>query len=112
MTLSRPIPKALLPHTVTLRTPLTEGIFTDGDYDEITLYNVRVELHERVKQSKSGEARSKGAAMYFDAVNSAPQDVNFKTEQLIIFCGITYKIESIKAVTAADKIHHYRVEMI
>jgi hypothetical protein len=112
MTLSRPIPKALLPHTVTLRTPLASGVFAAGESDEITLYNVRVEHNEKVRQSKSGENRTKGAKMYYDCINSAPLNVEFSTAQCVIFCGTTYKIEAVKAVMAADKIHHYRVDII
>lgn len=111
MTLSRPIPKALLPHTVTLKTPRTEGVFFDDKHDEITLYNVRIEQDEKVRRGKSGDTRTKGAKMYYDCINSTPSDVDFKTEQLIIFCGVTYKIEAIKAVMAANKIHHYKIEI-
>ncbi|MCL2698332.1 MAG: minor capsid protein [Oscillospiraceae bacterium] len=112
MVLSRPIPKALLPHTVTLKTPRNEGVFSDGEYDDIILYNVRVEQDEKVRQSKSGESRVKGARMYFDCVNSSPADIDFKSAQLIVFCGVTYKIEAVKTVMAADKIHHYRIDII
>jgi len=112
MTLSRPIPKALLPHTVTLKTPREEGVFFDGEHDEITLYNVRIEENEKVRQTKSGENRTSGSRMYFDCVNSAPLTVNFNTNQLIVFCGQAYKIEAVKAVMAANKIHHYRVDII
>ncbi|MDR2532951.1 MAG: minor capsid protein [Oscillospiraceae bacterium] len=110
MTLSRPIPKALLPHTAVLKTPVP-NIFSDT-YDEITLYNVRIEQNEKVRQTKSGDTRTRGAKMYFDCSNSAPLNAEFKTEQLVVFCGETYKIEAVKAVAAVDKIHHYRIDLI
>jgi hypothetical protein len=110
--LSRPIPKALLPHTILLKTPRPEGAFFNGEHDEITIYNVRVEQNEKVRQSKSGENRTRGAKMYYDCVNSAPLNVDFKSEQLVIFCGVTYKIEAVKAVMAANKIHHYRIDIL
>jgi len=112
MTLSRPIPKALLPHTAKLRILSHDGTFTDAYYDEETLYNVRVELNEKFRQSKSGELRTKGARMYFDCVNSSPSGIEFKPEQSVDFCGDVFKIEEVKAVMAADKVHHYRIEMI
>jgi hypothetical protein len=112
MTLSKPIPKALLPHTAILKTPRPESIFADGVYDELKLFNVRIELKERFKQSKSGEARTRGARMYFDCVNSSPHGVEFKPEQSVIFCGDIFKIDEVRAVMAAQKVHHYRIEMI
>jgi hypothetical protein len=112
MTLSRPIPKALLPHTVILKTPKQEGVFFDGEQDEITLYNVRFEQDEKVRQSRSGENRTKGARIYYDCVNSAPSGVEFNTAQLVVFCGNVYKIEAVKTVMAANQIHHYRIEVI
>jgi hypothetical protein len=95
-----------------LKTPKQDGVFFDGEYDEITLYNVRVEENEKVRQSKSGENRTRGARLYYDCVNSTPSNIEFNTSQLVNFCGITYKIESIKAVMAANKIHHYRIEVV
>jgi hypothetical protein len=112
MTLSKPIPKALLPHNAVLKTPRGEGIFNDSGFDEITLYNVRIEQNEKVRQAKPGDIRTRGARLYYDCVNSAPLNVQFSTAQLIDFCGTAYKIEAVKAVMAADKIHHYRIDLI
>ena len=118
MTLSKPIPKALLPHAITLKTPVTKGIFNDGDFEEIIIYNVRFEQNQKVRQSKSGENRTKGARIYFDCVNSTAdlaygsREIQFKTNQLVEFYGETYKIQEVKAVMAGDKIHHYRLEVI
>ena len=112
MTLSKPIPKALLPHTAQLLTPKTTGIFTDGDFDEVTLHNIRFEKDEKTRQIKSGEARVKAAKIYFDCVNSTPKNMQFGTTQLIEFCGKKYKIESVKTIMAGNKIHHYKIEAI
>jgi hypothetical protein len=118
MTLSKPIPKALLPHTVILKTSKAlkmhpvDSVCFDEEFDEIILYNVRVENNEKVRQTKSGDNRTSGARMYFDCENSVPKNIDFNTEQLIVFCGVTYKIEAIKSVMAANKIHHYRIEII
>jgi hypothetical protein len=106
---------ALLPHTIILKTPRNSpesGVFFDGEHDEITLYNVRVEQNEKVRQSKSGENRTRGAKLYYDCINSMPANIEFNTSQLVDFCGVTYKIEAIKTVMAANKIHHYRIEVI
>jgi len=118
MNLSKPIPIALLPHTVILKTPKKAGIFTDGEYDETALYNVRFEQNEKTRQSKSGENRTRGARIYFDCVNSTADvafdapEVQFNASQLIEFCGTTYKIEAIKTVMAGNKVHHYKIEVI
>jgi len=112
MNTAKPIPKAVLPHTAVLKTPVASGIFTDGEYDELTLYNVRIETDERVRQSKNGETRGKGARLYYDCVNSAPADVKFGAEQLVVYGGISYKIESVRAVMGAGKTHHYLIELI
>lgn len=114
--LSVPIPKALLPHTVTLRIPKSEGIFSDGDYDEIILYHVRVDLNEKFKQSKTGETRTHGAVMYYDCANSSRSDKEIKFEKLssgcfINFYGDTYRIAAVKSVAAVNKVHHYRFEL-
>jgi hypothetical protein len=110
--LSQPIPVALLPHNVTLKTSKTQGIFTDGDYDETEIYNVRIEVSEKTRQSGSSELRTRGAKLYYDTVNSTPKDMEFKTGQLIVFGGDTFKIDAVRGVMSANKIHHYRVEMI
>ncbi|MCL2107770.1 MAG: putative minor capsid protein [Oscillospiraceae bacterium] len=118
MNLSQPIPRALLPHTITLKTPMKSGIFADGDYEEITLFNVRFERDEKARQTKSGDVRSKGARFYFDCVNSSADGdfgidkLQFNTNQTVTFCGETYKIDGVKSVMAGDKIHHYKVEVI
>jgi len=112
MTLSRPIPKALLPHTVTLKKPReSDTVFAD-EYEEIILHNVRVEQNEKVRTARTSETRTRGARMYFDCANSAPADIEFKTEQLVLFYGDVYKIEAVKAVMAADKVHHYKIDLI
>jgi len=110
--LSRPIPKALLPHNAILRTPRSGGIFADGAYDETSLYNVRIEQNEKIRQGNAGEIRTRGASLYYDRVNSSPCGVEFKSEQLILFGGEIYKIEAVKTVMAAAHIHHYRIEMV
>jgi hypothetical protein len=113
MDMSRQIPMALLPHSIILKTsktPLENGVFNDV-FDEIMIHNVRFEQDEKVRQGKSGDSRTRGARIYYDCVNSFPADINFSTEQLIIFAGNTYKIEAVRAVMAASKIHHYRIEV-
>ncbi|MCL2698540.1 MAG: minor capsid protein [Oscillospiraceae bacterium] len=121
MNLSRQIPKALLPHNIVLLVPKTTAEYIDGasaptifndDFSEIAIHNVRFEQNEKVRQTKSGDSRTRGARVYYDCVNSFPQDVKFTTEQLLVFAGQTYKIEAVRAVVAAEKIHHYRIEVI
>jgi hypothetical protein len=99
MMLSKPIPRALLPHSAILKTPRKDGIFDDGDYDEVILRDVRVEVS------------TKRTRLYFDTVNSMPRDMKFRQGQLLGFCDKDYKIDEIKAVMCAGKIHHYRIEM-
>ena len=84
--LTAPIPRYLLPHTVTLVEKLSSDPWGGNGQELRTVINfVRVTPCHSQRFSLGGDIPEVKAKMFFDAFSSAPNDVSFETGDKIIF---------------------------
>ncbi len=99
----RAIPAKLLNDEITLLVPTVSG------YDEVEIYNVRVQQTSAVREYSSTSVRDiSQIVVYYDCENSAPQGVEFAAGMLISFAGRRYEIIS-AAQFAAESLHHVKI---
>lgn len=103
MSIIKPIPAELLTDSAVLKIPSVYG------YREKDLTDVRIIRTSEMTDYASGYVRDKTEiVMYFDCVNSFPQDIEFTAGQSLKYCGENYEV--IKAeLFAGDSPHHWRV---
>ena len=106
-----PIPRYLLPHTVTL----TEKLSSDGwggSASELKtkICFVRVEPCRSQRFSLGGDIPEVKAKLFFDAFSSVPNDVSFETGDKIIFGSEEFTVSEVQTFygTLGD-IHHLEV---
>ena len=109
----RAIPKKLLIHSATIK-----GVETSDRWGNeptsapINLTFVRVEPSSKIVKDKQNNDLQLNAIMFFDAKNSQPNDVVFTQEQIIVFNGIEYNIQTIEPLYDDKKLHHYELGLI
>lgn len=104
MTSVRPIPLELLTDIAVLRTPSGSG-YTDTD-----LIDVRIVRTSGITDYTTGRTRDcTEIVMYFDCVNSYPQDTVFAAGQTIMYCGESYEVIQAELFSGTEP-HHYRVK--
>jgi hypothetical protein len=109
----RPIPKKLLPHTVTHK----QGVTLDRWQKETFAYsreikNVRVEPSSERKRSKDNTEVIQRAVLFYDAVNSSPVGLSFNEGDLIIFNSHDYHVLAVEWLLEEGRLHHYEVGLI
>ncbi len=99
----KPIPAELLTDCAVLRTPSENG------YEKTDLIDVRIIRTSAITDYTAGRTRDcTELLMYFDCVNSYPQDVIFSAGQTIDYCGESYEITSAELFSGTAP-HHYRI---
>lgn len=110
-----PIPKEILIHSCTLNNYSEEGVFGQRKLiSSMTLSNVRLEIHRGTQYGAGGRKMKKCGTLYFDCVNSSPEDAAFMGEDFIgtvVFCGTEYDITAVKCVYWGDALHHLEIEL-
>ncbi|MDR0821940.1 MAG: hypothetical protein LBN40_05710 [Oscillospiraceae bacterium] len=107
-----PIPKELLPHTVSVR-ELTGGVGSLFEtYGTVTVLQ-RVRCEKREKFGKDGvTTRTRGVTLYYDCENSLPRNFRFTERQVITFEGEDFAVNAVTTVLSASEPHHLKVELI
>lgn len=107
-----PIPKRLLIHSCTLKTPLGEDDYGKVTYSEpVLLERVRIEPSSAVITDKQNRQRQLSALILYDCRNSKGL-TEFKTEDVIEFEGVFYTVGRIDSLYDGKKLHHYEVGLI
>ena len=106
-----PIPRYLLPHTVTLVEKLSSDGWGGNGQDLRTVINfVRIEPCRSQRFSLGGDIPEVKAKMFFDAFSSAPNDVSFETGDKIIFGLEEFTVSEVQTLYgASSEIHHLEV---
>lgn len=108
-----PIPKHLLPHSATL-IPITKDDWGgEIDGEPVELAHVRLEPSREVVLSKENAEQRLKALLFFDAVNSTPQGIDWTEGAKVIHNATTYHIASIEVLYAlGDTPHHWEIGLI
>ena len=106
-----PIPRYLLPHTVTLVEKLSsDGWGGKGEELRTVINFVRTEPCRSQRFSLGGDIPEVKAKMFFDAFSSVPNDVSFETGDKIIFGSEEFTVSEINTFYgASSEIHHLEV---
>ena len=106
-----PIPRYLLPHTVTLVEKLSsDGWGGKGEELRTVINFVRIEPCRSQRFSLGGDIPEVKAKMFFDAFSSAPNDVSFETGDKIIFGSEEFTVSEVNTFYgASSEIHHLEV---
>ncbi len=98
-----PIPSELLTDSAVLKTPSGAG------YKTTHLEYVRIIRTSEVTDYTAGRVRDcTEIVMYYDCVNSYPEDVVFSAGQLLEYCGEEYELVK-SELFAGEEPHHYRI---
>ena len=106
-----PIPRYLLPHTVTLVEKLSsDGWGGKGEELRTVINFVRIEPCRSQRFSLGGDSREVKARMFCDACSSVPNDVSCETGDKIIFGSEEFTVSEVQTFYGgSDKIHHLEV---
>ena len=106
-----PIPRYLLPHTVTLVENLSsDGWGGKGEELRTVINFVRIAPCHSQRFALGGDIPEIKAKLFFDAVSSVPNDVSFETGDKIIFGSEEFTVSEVQTFygTSGD-IHHLEV---
>lgn len=105
-----PIPKAALPHCCVLSSVISKDMWGKEQCASIELSHVKIEPCRRRDYSLQGELSAPRATLFFDAVNSLPQGIEFVAGDKITFFGTEYTItEAAPYYADTSKLHHWEV---
>jgi len=111
--MSRPIPKKLLIHSVTHRYGATEDSWGEPTFEgENNLTRIRIEPTTKRVISKDNTEIQLSTVLFYDCINSKPQNVTFAIEDEILFNGTKYKVQSIEPLYDENSLHHYEVGLV
>lgn len=77
-----------------------------------TVKNVRLEPSSKVVRDKNNAEVQLAATLFYDCKNSSPRGVAFKTDDIIIFNGETFKVQTIEPLYDERKLHHYELGLV
>lgn len=105
-----PIPKSALPHSCVLSSVIGKDVWGKEEITQIELSHVRIEPCRKKDYSLQNELSAPRAKLFFDAVNSLPQGIEFVTGDKITFFGTEYTItEAAPYYADTSKLHHWEV---
>lgn len=110
----KPIPRTVLPHTVTLNAPGQTDIW-DQETDQpmsTEIRYVRIESSGRLVTDSQNRQIQLAALLFYDCVNSAPRGISWKQGQKITFNGQPFTVQVVEPLYDARTLHHYEIGLI
>ena len=108
-----PIPRSLLPHSVTLKKPGAPDARGKVTYTDSTLNFVRFETARKNALTALGEQRNDLGVLFFDMQNSLPAGTTFAVNDQVIFEGRTFTVREVTPeYTVYGNPHHYEVALV
>lgn len=109
----RPIPKKLLVHDVMLHKVIEDDRWGTSHLDDgVHLEKVKMEPTTQIVRDKNNAEIQLAAVLFFDCTNSRPKDTAFQTDDIVIFNGERFSVETIETLYADECPHHYEVGLI
>ena len=103
----RPIPRAALPDTMTVRAPLADGSF---DEPQIVAY-VRFERRQRAVDDDHRSADAGGGTVFVDAVNSVGAFEVEAGSRVAVAGRSMYATEVRRCEDLFGRVHHWEIEV-
>lgn len=107
----RPIPRAMLIHTVTLADASGSAYGSETLTPIAELKRVRVEPDESALLTHEDTQAKHTALLLYDARNSLPGNVTFTPEQRVLFGGKTYRVVAVEPLYDGARLHHIEVSL-
>ena len=73
---------------------------------------MRLEPSTKVVRDKNNAEVQLAATLFYDCKNSSPRGVVFKTDDIIIFNGEMFKVQTIEPLYDEHKLHHYELGLV
>lgn len=109
----RAIPKSLLIHTVTLHKKINKDKWGKGELDQGTeLTFVRIEPSGKMVRDKNNAEIQLVATLFYDCKNSRPMNLEFATDDLIVFNGVMHRVEIVEPLYDNKRLHHYELGLV
>lgn len=105
----RPIPRRLLPHSATLKTPGAADAWQQAIYAQRSLIHVRLEPSDKIIASNDNTQRQLVCTMFFDCRNSAPRGTEFFAGQKIVWNEREMTVMTAERFYDGNRLHHWEV---
>lgn len=107
------IPKGLLIHTVMHYKQVEEDRWGNGSLNKGTeLSFVRMEPANKIVRNKNNAEIQLAATLFYDCRNSRPRGQSFTVDDIIVFNGMKYKIQTVDPLYDNKRLHHYEIGLI
>lgn len=73
---------------------------------------MRLEPSTKVVRDKNNAEVQLAATLFYDCKNSSPRGVVFKTDDIIIFNGEMFKVQTIEPLYDVHKLHHFELGLV
>ena len=106
------IPKKLLIHKVTHAKEESDrwGEATLKNEQDIT--HVRMEPFSKVVRDKNNVEIQLVATLFYDCRNSSPKEMEFDEDDIIVFNGQKYSIQTVEPLYDGERLHHMEMGLI
>lgn len=109
----RAIPKNLLIHTVLLKKIEESDRWGKVQLDNGTeLKYARMEPSSKIIRDKNSAEIQLTATLFYDCKNSRPQNVMFRTDDIVVFNDMKHQIKTVEPLFDGKKLHHYEIGLI
>ena len=109
----KPIPKALLIHTVTLCSVAEKDAWGKEELgDPVVLQYVRMEPSTKYVKDKDHKEIQLAATLFYDCHNSRPRNQTFSDGQVLTFNGEKYRVQLVEPLYDGRRLHHYEMGLI
>lgn len=108
----RPIPKKLLPHTITVEVHESEGRYGETWAPPVVVKRVRVDPSNYITKNSSGSDTLAQSTLFIDAKNSEPAIV-LTVDSKITFDNEVMHVNKVEPLYAdSPNVHHWECELI
>lgn len=109
----RAIPKKLLIHSATIYRVAGEDKWGNETLEEGTeLRHVRMEPSSKVARDKNNAEVQLAASLIYDCRNSRPAGMEFMEDDILLFLGQMYRVQTVELLYDDSKPHHYEMGLV
>ena len=105
----KPIPKRLLIHAATLRSPGAMDVWQAPTWEDTPLKHVRIEPSAKVVLTKDNTEVQLVSTLIYDCVNSSPRGIEFAAGQRVVWGGRECTVETVEQLYDERHLHHWEV---
>ena len=76
------------------------------------LHHIRIEPSSRIIRDKNNAEVQLAATLFYDCKNSSPTGMVFQEDDILLFQGMSYKVQTVEPLYDGSKLHHYEMGMV